>query len=100
MKKKEESGKPKIKPQRYWQWRHSIAEMKINEIQAQLAEANAQILALKSEMLKKSAMSFQQFKEQSKQEYEKLKSQIEKEIGMSLNGCAIDDVTFEINKIE
>ena len=98
---------PKIKPETYWEWRCCINEMHLAEEKKKFAELQSigmtkdlDIMRLKAAMFRATLVSMEDTVKLTKVEYDKMKKRIEDEIGMSLNGCAIDDVTFEVRKLE
>jgi len=97
----------KLKPARYWEWRTCIVEMqhaetklKVSEMQYEMMLKDHEIARLKAALFKTTLSSLKESKELAKKEYDKLKERIEKDLGISLNGCVIDDITFEIKKLE
>lgn len=108
MKKKIDDGVKKLSGEQFWKWSSSIeamhhAETRLKCMQLMLnnMERELEIQKLRSVIFKaqqvKSAEEGVQLK---KQHYEELKVEFEKELGMSLNGCVIDEVTFEVKKID
>lgn len=97
----------KLDPKDYWEWRTSIAEMQIAEkdlkasqLQHGLILKDIEITQLKSAIFRNSLSTFEDKKNLAKKEYEALKKSIEEKLKISLNGCVIDDVTYEVKKLE
>lgn len=100
-----ESG-PKLRPELYWEWRCSINEMDlakkekdIGQLKLESMAKDLEIARLRAGMFKQSLSSVEDKVVSTKNEYEKMKERIEKEINMSLNECVIDDITFEVKKL-
>lgn len=99
---------PRLKPEQYWEWRTSIAEMqlaekdyKANQLQYGCILKDIEIAQLKANIYKNTTLNGSETKKkQLKEEYEKFRAKLESEIGMSLKNCTIDDVTFEIRQLE
>lgn len=111
MKKKEElelkQENPKIKPDMYWEWRCTIEELKnakINEkrvhLEKELKQKEIEINKLRLAVFRETVASARRSAIEAEKEYEKMKQRIEDEIGMSLNGCVIDDISYEVKKLE
>lgn len=98
----------RLSKEQYWKWRCYIAEMQTaeahyNKAQHQYGQMlkDIEISRLNALLFQKSNMSALEEKHTlCKKDYEEVKAEVEKELGMSLNGCVIDDVTHEVKKIE
>lgn len=91
----------------YWEWREKIEEMqhaetklKCNQLQQALMEKDAEILKLKTALFKQVVKQAQDVSNEKKDQYNKCKEEIEKSLGISLNGKSIDETTFEIKDLE
>lgn len=99
---------PKLTPAEYWHWRTCIAEMQLAESNYKNADLRHGQMLRDIEISRLHALMFQkvnmnQLDEQHtlcKREYEKCKSNLEESLGVSLNGCVIDDVDFSVKKLE
>lgn len=98
---------PKLKPDVYWEWRCTIEELKtskLNEkrvhLEKELKQKEIEINKLRLALFRETVASARKGVVAAEQEYEKMKQRIEDEIGMSLNGCVIDDISYEVKKLE
>lgn len=98
---------PTLKPEMYWEWRCTINEMDlakkecdVNYLKFEMMNKDLEIARLRTMLFKTGLGVLQEKANLAKNEYEKMKAKIEAETGVSLNGCVIDDVTFEIKKLD
>lgn len=97
----------KLPDAEYWKWRLTIEEMEHSKSQLALATANCQVKTLEIEKMKYQLMELNRKRidsgealKNSKQEYDKVKTEIEKAVGISLAGCVVDPYTFEVKRLE
>jgi len=97
----------RLTPEQYWKWRLTIEEGVVARGVLENANLKCQLKSLELEkghlqlvLAKKQMQECQVLVEQSKQEYTKIKTEIEEDIGTTLNGCVISDVTFEVQALE
>lgn len=107
MSKKKTEENPKIRPELYWEWRCTIEELnsaKIKErsvhLEKELKQKEIEINKLRLALFRETVTSARQGAIEAQKEYEKMKQRIEEEIEMSLNGCVIDDISYEVKKID
>jgi hypothetical protein len=94
--------------EQYWKWRASIAEMWVAESKEKAAKHELMTLQLKSQLAQtESQLFFYRYVAKLTEEYQRakssyndLKAELEKELLTSLSGVVVDDVTFEIKKLE
>ena len=107
MSKKKESKEKKLSPVQYWEWRCSIEELQhaetkvsASKVKLKLMEAESKIkkLEITQFMSQVRALNAQYMK--IKEDYFKYKEDLEKDLGFSLDGCAINPIDFSVNKIE
>ena len=91
----------------YWLWRHLISEMQLAESKAKIkeqsyamADKDIEISKLKLAMYKETVKQAGLIAQDAKKAYEEYKLELEQKLGFSFNECVIDDVTFEIKKLE
>lgn len=96
-----------LKAEQYWEWRTTIAEMQLAEERYKCGQSqhnemskDLEIARLRTFIFKQNLTTSKEKAELAKQEYTNFKEKLEKELGISLNNKAIDDVTFEIKEIE
>lgn len=100
----DESSVKRISPEKYWEWRNTITQMWLAQEKLKLSEAELKIKQKDAELLTTRAQLFmfanvnvaKQKVEEAKAKYFEFKSVLERELGMSLDGKAINDVTFEV----
>lgn len=96
-----------LKPEEYWEWRTTIAEMDLAHEklakahdQVIIAEKDLEIRQLKIKLYKLNELSnLKTSHENYKNEYELMKKKIEERIGISLNNKVISDETFEVKEL-
>jgi len=91
----------------YWEWRCTIEELKaakLNEkrvhLEKELKQKEIEINKLRLALFRESVSSARKGVTSAETEYEKMKQRIEDKIGMSLNNCVIDDISYEVKKLE
>ena len=96
----------RLKDGQYWKWRLTIEEMQHAATLRDLKQLECKYKELELERGKLELLALREkYQEQvsavdlAKGEYNSVKSQIEQELGCSLNGCIIDDVTWEVKQI-
>lgn len=98
----------KLTPEQYWKWRTLIAHMWNSENkegarkwQLQSMNNEAVIASLKAQVFKlKDVKAATNEKDAAQAEYQEYKKHLEEELGISLNGVTIDDVTLEVRSME
>lgn len=97
----------KLKPEQYWEWRTTISEMECakhknvsNELRWEMMLKDIEISKLKTAIYKNTVEASRGMYDKAKEEYEAMKTKIEKDLGISLSGAVIDDTTFEVKKLE
>ena len=98
---------PKLTPVQYWKWRFFISEMQLADrdlnngaLKYEMMLKDQEIYRLKCALFKTSLNSLEDARNIAKKNYEEVKAEIEKKLGVSLSGCTIDDITFEVKKLE
>ena len=91
----------------YWEWRHSIecmqhaeTKLSVKGLQLNMMQKDIEIMQLKHALFKEQYRIAEADVNQSKRDYENIKTAIESRLGESLNGKVIDDVTHEVKAIE
>lgn len=92
---------------KYWKWRLSIEEMKHARTNSDKAGLE---FKMKEMEIQKNQLQLLTLKEGYRlrttevhgkmSEYDSIKKEIEDDLGMSLNDCVIDDLTFEVKKLK
>jgi molecular chaperone GrpE (heat shock protein) len=97
----------KIKKDTYWEWRFQTEKMyheqsKVREKRKfnAMMEKDIEIAKLKNSLYKQQIKNQEDSCREAAEEYNEMKSRMEKEIGMSLDGCSIDDITLEVRELE
>ena len=103
----EEFALPRLKPEQYWEWRTTIAEMQLAErdfrignMQAENMTKDLEILRLKLSLFKNNLDVLSSKRDAAKKEYDDMKKKLEGQLKISLSGCVIDDITFEVKRLE
>lgn len=98
---------PKLTPGQYWEWRCTIEEMKTAKLYLQLMEAkksliqrDIKILDYEGKLKLQTVNAAKQAEADAKKEYERFKGELESSLGMSFENCVIDDVTYEVKKLD
>lgn len=91
----------------YWKWRTTIEELDHCKTKVHLKQAiykahhleieRAKLVAIEA---KRNVVEQMREVEKYKEDYENTKKEIESSVGCSLNGCVIDQFTYEVKKIE
>ena len=97
----------KLTEVQFYKWRLAIEKMKLSDKQKELVVTQMKVKELEVQNLTLRANIFRGSIHQSneecnlfKHEYDKLKEELEGEIGFSLNNKVIDEITFDIKDIE
>lgn len=97
----------KMKAADYWHWRFLIAEMQHAETKVKVTTQQYALMEKEVELAKMRATLFRDVintqtshSKDAKAAYDEYKLELEKKLGYSLSGCVIDDVTFEVSKLE
>jgi hypothetical protein len=91
----------------YWRWRFLSCNIILNEVKYKESEVrysnsakDIELAKLKLDIFKLTVMARASEKiTEAKEEYIKLKNEIEAELGFNLSECLIDDNTFEVKRI-
>lgn len=94
----------KLTPAEYWEWRTTIAEIRIMEARCKCSELEfkllckeAEILSVRTQLYKRTQIEAAKEKlDAATAEYVRIKEALEVRLGTSLNGKVIDEVTFEV----
>lgn len=85
-----------IKPERYWEWRTTIGELKAGEREVKIAQLESKIkqmeLAFANINLKDKTNQLSNIK----QSYTEFIKELEKEVGITIKGKVIEPINFEI----
>lgn len=79
---------------------HSEAKLKLQSALLNSMEKDVEIQKLRAMVYKAQVRTAQDEHNIVKEEYSAHKKSLEDSIGMSLNDCTIDEVTFEVRKLE
>lgn len=97
----------KLTPSQYWEWRSKIEELLHGELKVRharqtysLMEKDIEIAKLRTAIYKQTLKVHEDNQVETKKSYDELKKRLEDELGVSLNGTAIDEITFEIRPLE
>jgi RecG-like helicase len=97
----------KMEPSKYWEWRCTIEELKTAKLNEKLAVYKKDLLTkeliIKQLELKNHAQiesKIYQEKIAAQKEYERFKLSLEEDLGFDLKDCVIDDITFEVKKLD
>ena len=89
----------------YWKWRLTIEEMdhyrtkeRAQVLEYKLRETEVELMKSRLALLKPGVQAAHTNKQKAVEEYQKHKSELEEELGLSLNDCVIDEYTFKIKK--
>lgn len=95
-----------VSPAEYWEFMCTIEQMqksqlvkKVAELELLVHERNITVAELKRRNYKDILSKSLSDMADCEVEYKRVKAKIEESIGMSLDACAIDPVTFEIKKL-
>ena len=97
-----------LSPRDYWEWRTTVTEVEVERLKASVAELKFQALQkdLENSQLKMQIFRLTALKDSSDQfktvktGADKWKESLEGRLGFKLSGCIIDDVTFEVKRLE
>lgn len=96
----------KLTPEEYWEWRCTIeedksAEFKHKYMAAELVARSREIviMQLKLEKFKSQVKEAQSDRNKAKDEYIRFRGKLEKNHGLKLQNCVIDDITYEIRSL-
>lgn len=96
----------KITREQYFEWYSKILEMQLAESKSKELDEkinsmskDIEIQQLRLAIFKNRQSPAKEKINNSKKEYENYKVQLETNLGISLNGCVIDDITFEVKKL-
>lgn len=98
---------PRLTPAEYWEWRTTIAEMQIAQLNFRVASLEVKLLAKDAEVIAAriklhsvSAVGGTQKRlDEAKAEYARIKTALEGRLGVSLNQKVIDEVTYEVKDL-
>lgn len=94
-----ETGK-ELTPEQYWKWRLSIEEMKHAQTRCEVARLRVREKELERTVEGHNLKASQREHAHSKEEYTKVKKEIEESLGLSLNDAIIDPYTFQVKHIK
>lgn len=96
----------KLTELQYYKWKNSIQDMWLEETRLREAickhsmmEKDLEIIKYKILLNKENLKTQKILVDDSKTNYEKLRSDLEQELEIELKDCVIDEITFEIKKI-
>lgn len=96
-----------LSPADYWEWRTSVTELekadyelKYRQCLLAMMEKDVELSRLRMGIYKQEIESFKDKVSSIKKDYEVFKKKLEDKSGYSLNNCVIDDVTFEVKKLD
>lgn len=100
----EKPVRKKLSPAEYWEWRTTISEMQVakevfknSEFEHKILMIQAENSVLKAQVFAKTKLvSAKENVENCKKEYDRFKNVLEENLGISLNGKIINEVTFEV----
>ena len=97
----------KLTKEQFWKWNgyiekmtHGETKLKLVRLQGLVSEKDLEILRLKIALFRQNIQIAEENYNNYKAEYEEVKKQLETELGLSLNGCSIDEITLEIHKLD
>ena len=83
----------------YWKWRLTIEEMKHSETKTQVSARDCRIKELELYNQRQRHAQVLGMVPKSKEEYERVKKEIEEVVGFSIKDCVIDPHCFEVRKL-
>jgi hypothetical protein len=103
----EVSASKRLTAEQYWKWRNTITTMwlaqekaKLTELELKLRQKDAELAHARMQLYNQTVVKGVLKKsEEAKQEYFTFKSELEKVLGISLDGKAINDETFEVTDL-
>lgn len=91
----------------YWEWRTTLEEMKVRKLHLEvlglkrdLMEKEIENRKMKLTSLKRSINQHAVNGQQEREQYEEFLKRLEKEVGTSVKGKVIDEITFEIRDLD
>jgi len=98
--------KKKLTKEQYWKWYCRInqswladSKKKADENMHLAMQKDAELAALRANLFKEQSKKHDSLQAQAAKDYADVRDEIEKSLNVSLEGCAIDDVTLEIRKL-
>ncbi|NJO65525.1 MAG: hypothetical protein HC836_47755 [Richelia sp. RM2_1_2] len=95
-----------LSPEQYFKWRFFMEDMlhwetriKLSRLHYSHMEKDIEIQKLKAAIHKNIIKDHEATSKLKKEEYEAYRQELEKQLGVSLDDCAIDDYTYEIKRI-
>lgn len=96
-----------LSKEQYYKWRLYVEYMQHAETRCKLQGARvathnmeAECHRLKHELMKNSLSDLQAEYNRSKDEYQKQREELEKELGFKMENCVVDEITLEVKKLE
>lgn len=97
----------KLSPDQFWKWQAHLAEVQKKEAEYQseqrylgMLEKDLEISRLRALIFKSSLDGKKAQVNSCREKYAAVLDQIEKEVGFSISGNIIDDVTLEVKELE
>lgn len=98
----------RLSPRDYWEWRTTLTEVELEKAKHSLVEQRFLAMQKDIEMAQvKRQLFFSSVLQQQKEDLGRVEKgaedwriALEARIGISLKGCIIDDVTFEVKQLE
>jgi len=98
--------KKKLSKEQYWKWFCRLnqswladAHKKEDEMKHLVLQKDMEIALLKANLFKEQSKKHESLTAKAAKDYADTKAEIEESLHVSLEGCAIDDVTLEIRKL-
>lgn len=96
-----------LKAEDYWQWRFYLKEIELKTLAKRFKNKSLESMDKDLEILRLRMMAFkaslgedESRLSDAKINYEEFKKTLELKYGQPIDGCVIDDVTFEVKRIE
>jgi hypothetical protein len=96
----------KMSKEQYFEWRFKLAEVEkskkdktIFELRLALKEREIEHEKLRLSLMKTNSQHIYQNHDESTKQYEDFLNNLEKETGISIKDCIIDEYTYEIKKL-
>ena len=98
----------KLTPQDYWEWRTTFTEVEVERIKQLVAEQKLIVMQKDVEISQlKQRLFFLSAVKDSKDNFDRVKADadswkkaLEGRLGFVMQGCIIDDVTYEVRRLE
>lgn len=97
----------KLTPAQYWEWRFKAEQIKLSHLNEKRVNLEQEIMnkdietkKLKLALFRETVKASRRSTENNKKEFEETKQRIEKELGISLENCAIDPYTLEVKQVD